>query len=806
MAPAGPLAGAAHARLVRSALRRPGALRARLLAALVVLPALAAGPGSAEAAMPSGFTDELVAPIVAPTALAFTSDRRMLVTTQLGTLRVVRGDALVPRPALDLSGRICANSERGVLGVAADPAFAVNRFVYLYYTHNKHGTCPTRGPQTPVNRVSRFVLGPSDVVDPATETVLVDNIPSPNGNHNAGDLQFGKDGYLYVSVGDGACDYAGGGCAAANDAARDPHVLLGKILRVDRNGAAPATNPASGPGADTCAASGGTQPGRRCRETYASGLRNPFRMAFDPNAGATRFFINDVGQARWEEVNVGRAGADYGWNLREGNCVTGSTTQCGAAPGGLTNPAFSYGRGDGCSSITGGAFVPNGAWSEAFDDAYLFGDYVCGKIFKLTPTGNGGFTRSDFVTELGNSSAVHLAFGPDDSLYYTTYAGGGSVRRIEYVGTGNRRPTPVLNASPVSGPVPLTVTFDASSSRDPDGDALSFVWNFGDGSPERVTAEPRISHTYGARANFTATLRVRDARGAVSRAITIGVFPGNSAPVPKIESPASTHCSQVGETIVLRGSATDADDGRLPDSALAWSVIVHHNEHTHPFLGPAEGNGIGFDVPAPEEDPAASYLELRLSATDSRGQTVTISQDLKPKLSDPCPAPNSAQGVAPAAPRRAATCVRTVRGTRRADRLRGTSRSEALKGLAGDDRIDGLAGDDCLRGDGDDDLLRGAAGADVLMGGDGRDRLVGGAGADRLLGASGRDRLDGGAGNDSLNGGRGPDVVAGGKGNDRIDARNRRRDRIDCGRGRDTVLADRFDRLRNCERVRRTRR
>ena len=269
-------------------------------------------------------------------------------TTKPGTLRVVTAaGALLATPALDLVAKTCANRDRGLLGVAVDPAFASNRFIYLYYTFNKFdNSCPMTPTTTgPVNRVSRFTLSDANVVAPASETVLLDNMLSPGGDHNAGDLQFGKDGNLYITVGDGGCDYAGGGCAGGNDAARDEQVLLGKILRITPSGAIPADNPyASDPNAARCNLTGQTSLLARCRETFAGGLRNPFRMAFDPDAAGTRFFINDVGQEAWEEIDEGVAGADYGWNVREGHCATGSTTDCGPPPAGMTNPIFDYGH------------------------------------------------------------------------------------------------------------------------------------------------------------------------------------------------------------------------------------------------------------------------------------------------------------------------------------------------------------------------------------------------------------------------------------------------------------------------------
>lgn len=344
-----------------------------------------AEPTKAAVTLPAGFTDALVTRVPAPTALAFTPDGRMLITTQAGRLRVYQDGSLQATPALDLAdpnadgdegdGVVCSNSERGLLGIAVDPAFSTNHYIYVYYTFKKHGVCEQNTSGSPVNRVARYVLSSANIA--TLDRVLIDNIPSPNGNHNAGDLRFGKDGHLYVSVGDGGCDYTGNsGCGGANDATRDPHVLLGKILRITRNGNVPATNPYATSG-DVCAATGRTTAGHQCGETFASGLRNPFRMAFDPNASGTRFFTNDVGQNAWEEVNLGSSGADYGWNLCEGshdNPSRAGSVNCGASP--YTPPVHEYDRSAGCSSITGGAFVPDGIWPEKYNGSYLFADYV----------------------------------------------------------------------------------------------------------------------------------------------------------------------------------------------------------------------------------------------------------------------------------------------------------------------------------------------------------------------------------------------------------------------------------------------
>jgi glucose/arabinose dehydrogenase/PKD repeat protein len=677
----------------------PIAVRTARIAAFLALLA----PAASGQSLPANFTDVLVATVGSPTALAFTPDGRLLITTQGGTLRVycstntlpgcssapatggLLGTAALAFPTVGTSGGqkpapICSNGERGLLGVAVDPGFATNRYVYLYYTRQSFDAtglggqwmgCGTGGGSTPVpafnpvNRASRFTFtAGTSAISGTSEVVLLDNMPSAAGNHNAGDLRFGRDGYLYVTIGDGGCDYAGdSGCGAANDASRDINVLTGKLLRIDPRGnpdpamtSTPPFIPPSNPNASAgarCNLTGSTTGGTACQETYGRGFRNPFRFATDPNAPGTRIFVNDVGQDTWEEIDVLQAGADYGWNVREGPCPTGQRTPCSAAPAGMTDPVFSYAHGStipgttlsSCGAISGGAFVPNGIWpSGSFDNAYLFADFNCGAIFRVAAAGSGPFTTAaNFDTGLGVSSVTSLRFGPfqpaggnpTQALYYATYGGGGQVRRVSYSVAGNHPPTAVASVSVPGGLLPFSPTFDATGSTDPDpGDVLTYFWDFGDGQTAQTT-QLMIQHTYSTAGTVTVTLWARDDKFSFSAPVTLQVQPGNPPPQPSIASPAPGATFAVGQTLTLTGSASDVPDGTLPPSALSWKVLLHQGAQTALILSQT-GNNLTFSAPAPASftTTATGNLEVQLTATDSGGLRTTVTRTVQPRKVD----------------------------------------------------------------------------------------------------------------------------------------------------------------------------
>jgi glucose/arabinose dehydrogenase/subtilisin family serine protease len=336
-----------------------------------------------------GFTASLVANgLNDPTAMAFAPDGRIFVAEQGGRLRVIKNGALLPNEfvavATDPSG------ERGLLGVAFDPNFATNQFVYVYYT----ATTPTIH-----NRVSRFTAS-GDVAVAGSETVILElNSLSTAENHNGGAIHFGLDGKLYIGVGENA--------NGAN--AQTLTNLLGKMLRINPDGSIPSDNPffASASGVN--------------RAIWALGLRNPFTFAIQPGTG--RIFINDVGQNTWEEINDGIAGSNYGWPASEGPTADPS----------FRSPLFAYGHGTspttGCA-IAGGAFYnpPTAQFPSDFVGDFFFADLCSGWIRRFDPV---SATVTDFAN--GISAPVDLQVGADGSLYFLS-RGAGAVHAIRYSG------------------------------------------------------------------------------------------------------------------------------------------------------------------------------------------------------------------------------------------------------------------------------------------------------------------------------------------------------------------------------------
>lgn len=281
------------------------------LAAIVWFSAAAVTRVAAEVLMDQ-FEDSLVIRGLSfPLDMTWLPDDRMLIAQKKGTVLIFdkSGDDFVNRDtSLDLSDRICHNGERGLGSVQQHPQFQQEeRWIYVYYTYKKFGNCDLNGKNGPVNRLSRFWMPKgSRKIDKSTEQVLFDTPPLAYRYHNGGKIEFGKDGMLYVTVGEGGME----------DESQNPGSLLGVMVRLKPNGDIPKDNHFENDSKGVrCNIDGvppeGSPSGSKCKEVISLGLRNPFRMAMDPNTDKVRYFINDVGRATWEEINEG--GDDIGF-------------------------------------------------------------------------------------------------------------------------------------------------------------------------------------------------------------------------------------------------------------------------------------------------------------------------------------------------------------------------------------------------------------------------------------------------------------------------------------------------------------
>ena len=275
------------------------------------------------------------------------------------------------------------NSEHQISVPLSCARVLTNMFSFIWYTFNKRGNCNEDIDNGPVDRLSRFVLPESNKVDLASETVFFETSALEYDHHNGGDIEFGVDGNMWVTVGDGGSTWT----AVSNN----PGNLLGSMVRLTLDGDIPADNPYVGDAdAVRCNVNGvppvnddGLPTGTKCLEIWATGLRNPFRFAVDPNVqDKVRFYVNDVGQGLWEEISEGGTdfkGVDYGWPAREGPCPNNRIENC-ADVHPYTDPVHYYIHNNG-GSVTGGSFVPNGIWPEEYNGAYLYADFVFGKIY-----------------------------------------------------------------------------------------------------------------------------------------------------------------------------------------------------------------------------------------------------------------------------------------------------------------------------------------------------------------------------------------------------------------------------------------
>jgi glucose/arabinose dehydrogenase len=537
-----------------------------------------------------------------PVAMKFMSDGRLLVAELKGVIKVMPAPYTTPSatPFLQITNLGTNQVQQGIYDFALDPNFATNHYFYVFYTA---GT-PNR------DRLSRFTANPDlGTTNPSTELVLYEDPNQANSEHHGGAISFANDGKILFTTGENF------------DANVAPLLTnpRGKVHRINPDGTVPTDNPfydGAGPNWDSI---------------WARGLRNPYRAYYDSPTG--RYYIGDVGgnnnATSQEELNLGLAGANYGWPATEG--VTTNPA--------YTSPLFAYPHAGRDACITGGFIYHGnglpGAFPSSYEGAYFYGDYAQNWIRGLNldassnVTGTFNFEPADGSVDGPYGDIVYLIEGPEGSLYYLDLGysdigsgtfGESKLRRIRYVQT-NQQPVAMSAATPTSGSEPLTVNFSSAGSMDPEGQPLSYNWAFGDGT---TSTEANPIHTYVNAGPYTARLSVSDGV-STTLAPPLSISVGN-APTATILTPLSSFTFQAGDTITYSGDATDTEDGGLPASAYTWRVDLLHGGHTH-FGDPVHGVKSGsFTVPTSPTDHSFHgdvRYAVNLSATDSSGLTTT---------------------------------------------------------------------------------------------------------------------------------------------------------------------------------------
>lgn len=574
-------------RLVSSTARTRAPLVVLAVALAVVMGTLTPGtalaapsvpPGFVVQTMPSGQDEVLTDFVFAPDGSWFTTGKngRVAWVSREGQART-----LAELPVL-------MNQDLGLTGIAVASDYATSRVVYTARATD------VDGPRS--LRLSAWTVAgdpePTALVD---ERVLWD-LPATSGTHALTGLVVAADGTLWVTIGDNSDPVAVDPLALR---AQSPDEGVGKLLHVLPDGQGVSSNPFYDPAA----------PASWRSRVYASGFRSPFRLSLDPTTGTP--VVGDVGWNGYEEVDLVRPGSNYGWPCWEGETPTPGYSElpgCQAVEN--TPPLWTYPHGPLGASVTGGVVYTGTLYPEEYRGAYFFGDFVSQRVYTLRYDADGRLVRAP--EELGfaaeNGAPVKFATADNGDVVYADIATT-ALRRLVYA-PGNSAPTPA--AVITTDADTRTVTFDAGGSSDPDGDPVSYQWDFGDGTG---ATGPQVTHTYAGPDPVTAVLTVTDPQGAAASA-SYPVAPADHAPAVTLEAPPPDRRYAVGELVEATATATDVEDGPLP---VTWSVVLEHcgtgGCHEHPG---DTFQGDRYAVPFVDHG-EGTRLRITASSTDSAG-------------------------------------------------------------------------------------------------------------------------------------------------------------------------------------------
>ncbi|MEV6108116.1 carbohydrate-binding protein [Streptomyces sp. NPDC051940] len=524
--------------------------------------------------------------------------------------------------------------------------------------------------------LSRFTLRTDGTLDPATEKVVL-QVANDRGQccHVGGDIDFDASGNLYLTTGDDTNPFDSAGYAPIDERTdRNPQFdaqrssgntndLRGKLLRIKPTTDGGYTIPSGNLFAPGTA---NTRP-----EIYAMGFRNPFRMSVDkptgtvylgdygPDAGTTDPNRGPSGQVEFDRIT---APGNYGWPYCTGTNTTTETYNEYTFPSGPSGAKYDCAGGPANNSFrnTGRPVLPparaswiryagdagsppefgSGSESPMGGEVYRY-DAASGSAVKFPQSLDGRYFAAEFgrqwikaITVNGDGSPgtiedfpwtgtqiIDTDFGPDGALYVLDYGTGGgnqALWRMEYLAGSNRNPVAAASADRTSGPTPLTVQFSSAGSSDPEGGALTYSWNFGDGATS-TAANP--SHTYTTNGTYQPTLTVRDPEGLTGTASLV-VTAGNTAPAVTLRTPANGALFSFGDTVPFTIDVSDPEDGAVDCSRVRLTYLLGHDSHEHQITSTTGCSGT-LTVPADGEHDAAAniYGVFDASYTDNGGLT-----------------------------------------------------------------------------------------------------------------------------------------------------------------------------------------
>ena len=624
---------------------------------------------------PPGFIIENAFPgatFTLPVQIVFLPDGRKFIVEKEGQIwTITAGGAKLPTPFIDLRAKVLSNDDRGLLGIAIDSDFVTNRWVYMLYTVDPDSD----NADTNIVAFGRLERYRASLADPnradlTTRQILIgggwaDGFPEPprDRHHMVGTLRFAPDKTLLIGSGDaanasymdpGGTDPSTGFGPGRIDPAQDIgafraqtlNSLDGKILRVDKEtGAGLPSNPYWD----------GNPTSSRSR-VWLYGLRNPFRFSIRPGTGSTNpslgqpgvLYIGDVGWNTTEELHIARQGGlNLGWPCFEGpynQSAYQAVTQtawpnpnviCSAPlnsqnPAPKTPPVLWWDHSNGANSnpvglvgncAIGGVFYTGTSYPPSFQNLYFLADFGRGWIKAIQVDANDNVVNTNnFIDDAGGVVDVERDPVSGDLYYIDIYSS--TIQHVRYV-TGNRPPIVSASVNPTSGYDPLSVTVTASGSTDPDGDPLSFLWAFGDGS---TSTKADTTYTYTTLGTFTPNVTVSDGHGGNSVA-TFQVVVGQVPPPGNIFLPTSGTFFNQNQSVSLEATAVDT---ALVPATYRWDVDLAHNTHFHPSSAVLFGRTASFIATTPN-DGEQYHFRIRLSVTQG-ALTSLDTVDVYPKL------------------------------------------------------------------------------------------------------------------------------------------------------------------------------